>query len=159
MKHCLGHHYWQNSPFWAIAFLRRFCQIGLFLAIHFFGFRNNFFTEQGRQPCAQPPNMKIMFPYLCPPVTGWPSYTPRHRTHFILPFTTHMVTVEVFWILFRYSYSCNRPWRPISLWDVEAPTFSRQSPHRWRWGCQPYSPGVLYSWYWLLLQAESTAGP
>jgi hypothetical protein len=24
--------------------------------------------------------------------------------------------------------------------DVEAPTFSRQSAHRWRWGCQPYAP-------------------
>jgi hypothetical protein len=22
------------------------------------------------------------------------------------------------------SYPCNRPWRPIGLWDVEAPTFS-----------------------------------
>jgi hypothetical protein len=32
------------------------------------------------------------------------------------------------------SYLCNRPWRPIGLWDVEAPTFSRQSAHRWRWG-------------------------
>jgi hypothetical protein len=31
-------------------------------------------------------------------------------------------------------------WRPIGLWDVEAPTFSRQSAHRWRWGCQPYAP-------------------
>jgi hypothetical protein len=33
----------------------------------------------------------------------------------------------------------NRPWRPIGLWDVEAPTFSRQSAHRWRRGCQPYT--------------------
>jgi hypothetical protein len=30
------------------------------------------------------------------------------------------------------------------LWDVEAPTFSRQSGHRWRWGCQPYAPAVLH---------------
>jgi hypothetical protein len=29
---------------------------------------------------------------------------------------------------------------PIFLWDVEAPTFSRQLAHRWRWGCQPYAP-------------------
>jgi hypothetical protein len=36
--------------------------------------------------------------------------------------------------------TCNRPWRPIGLWDVEAPTFSRQSLHRWRWGCEPYVP-------------------
>jgi hypothetical protein len=25
-----------------------------------------------------------------------------------------------------------------------APTLSRQSAHRWRWGCQPYAPAVLY---------------
>jgi hypothetical protein len=44
----------------------------------------------------------------------------------------------------RESYPCNRPWRPIGLWDVEAPKFSRQSAHRWRWGCQPYAPPALY---------------
>jgi hypothetical protein len=36
-------------------------------------------------------------------------------------------------------YPCNRPWRPTGLWDVDAPTFSRQSAHRWQWGCQPYA--------------------
>jgi hypothetical protein len=30
-----------------------------------------------------------------------------------------------------------QPWRPLGLWDVEAPTFSRQLAHRWRWSCQP----------------------
>jgi hypothetical protein len=40
----------------------------------------------------------------------------------------------------KWSSPCNRPWRPIGLWDVEAPTFSRQSAHRCRWGCQPYAP-------------------
>jgi hypothetical protein len=24
--------------------------------------------------------------------------------------------------------------------DVEAPTFTRKSAHKWRWGCQPYAP-------------------
>jgi hypothetical protein len=37
------------------------------------------------------------------------------------------------------SYLCNRPWRPIGLWDVEDPTLSRQSAHRWG-GFQPYTP-------------------
>jgi hypothetical protein len=59
--------------------------------------------------------------------------------------------------------SLNRPWTPIGLWDVETPTFSRQSAHRWRWGCQPYSPGALYiqedSWYSFLLEVESTPRP
>jgi hypothetical protein len=57
----------------------------------------------------------------------------------------------------------NRPWRPIRLWDVEAPTFSRQLAHRWRLGCQPYAPAAFYphddSWYSFLLEAESTRGP
>jgi hypothetical protein len=34
-----------------------------------------------------------------------------------------------------YLYRCNRPRRPIGLWDVEVCTSSRQSAHRWRWGC------------------------
>jgi hypothetical protein len=38
----------------------------------------------------------------------------------------------------------NRPWRPIGLWDVEAPKFSRQSTQRWRKDCQPYASVVLY---------------
>jgi hypothetical protein len=30
------------------------------------------------------------------------------------------------------SQASNRPWRPIGMWDVEAPTSSRQSAHIWR---------------------------
>jgi hypothetical protein len=40
---------------------------------------------------------------------------------------------------------CYDRWRPVVLWDVEAPTLSRQSAHRWPWGCQPYAPAALYS--------------
>jgi hypothetical protein len=29
---------------------------------------------------------------------------------------------------------------PTGLWDVEVPTFSRQSAQRWWSGCQPYAP-------------------
>jgi hypothetical protein len=58
----------------------------------------------------------------------------------------------------QVKHLCNR--RPIGLWDVEAPTFSRQSAHRWRWGCRAYAPASLYpqedSWYSFLLQPEST---
>jgi hypothetical protein len=41
------------------------------------------------------------------------------------------------------SYPCNRTWRPIGLRDVEAPTFSRQSTHRWRWSFHPYAPAAI----------------
>jgi hypothetical protein len=60
------------------------------------------------------------------------------------------------------SYPCNRPWRPLGLWDVEAPIFSRQSAHRW-WGCQTYALAAPYPqedfWYSFLLEAESTPRP
>jgi hypothetical protein len=49
--------------------------------------------------------------------------------------------------------SCNRPWMPLGLRDVEAPTFSRHSP---------YAAAALYpqedSWYSFLLEAELTPG-
>jgi hypothetical protein len=44
----------------------------------------------------------------------------------------------------KVKLSRNRPWRPMWLWDVEAPTFARQLAHRWRWGCQPRAPAALY---------------
>jgi hypothetical protein len=46
------------------------------------------------------------------------------------------------------SYPCNRPWSPIGLWDVEAPTSSRRSAHRWRWSCQPYAPSYPCTMPW-----------
>jgi hypothetical protein len=36
------------------------------------------------------------FPYLYPPGTGWPGYTPRHWVLFSSPPTTRRATVEVF---------------------------------------------------------------
>jgi hypothetical protein len=75
------HHYrWQDSPFWATTFHRRFYQIAS--GFYFFGFCDKFFTDQGCQPCFQLPAL-TKFLYLCPPVTGWPSYTPRHQVLFL----------------------------------------------------------------------------
>jgi hypothetical protein len=51
----------------------------------------------------------------------------------------------------KVKLSCNRPWRPIGLWDVKDPTLSRQSAHRWWQGCHPYAPAALYSLETLLL--------
>jgi hypothetical protein len=59
------------------------------------------------------------------------------------------------------SNPCNRPRRPRGLWDVKAPTFSRQSAHRWQWGCQLYAPAALYpqevpgtDFCWRLIQPQ-----
>jgi hypothetical protein len=48
----------------------------------------------------------------------------------------------------------------MRLWGVEAPTFCKQSTHRWRLGCQPYVPAwnlLLQedSWHSFLLGSES----
>jgi hypothetical protein len=58
------HHHWQDSHFLIIAFLRRFSQMSLrSYGFHFFGFlNNNFFTEQGCQPCIQPPTWRSRSP-------------------------------------------------------------------------------------------------
>jgi hypothetical protein len=55
----------------------------------------------------------------------------------------------------------NRPWRPIGLWDIKAPTFSRQSAHRWWWGCQPYVPVALYTpgGFLVLISVKGWVGP
>ena len=50
------HHHWHNSPFWAKAFFRSYCQLSFWQSGHcFFGFRNNIFSGAGCQPCVQPP--------------------------------------------------------------------------------------------------------
>jgi hypothetical protein len=43
-----------------------------------------------------PPTWRTRFPYLYPPGTGWPSYTPGHWVPFMSPLTTRMAAVEVF---------------------------------------------------------------
>jgi hypothetical protein len=43
-----------------------------------------------------PPTWRARSPYLYPPVTGWPSYTPRHWAPFSSPPTARRATVEVF---------------------------------------------------------------
>jgi hypothetical protein len=64
----------------------------------------------------------------------------------------------------KVKYPCNRPWKHIGLWDVEAPTFSLDNlltdggmvvslTRR-----PPFTPQED-SWYSLLLEAESTSGP
>jgi hypothetical protein len=35
------------------------------------------------------------------------------------------------------------PWTSRCTQAVETSTLSRQSAHRWRWGCQPYAPATL----------------
>jgi hypothetical protein len=53
----------------------------------------------------------------------------------------------------KVNYPCSQPWRPIGLWNVEAPTFSRQSAHRWRYVLVTHYPQEN-SWCLFLLEAE-----
>jgi hypothetical protein len=43
-----------------------------------------------------PPTWRARFPYLYPPGTGWPSYTPGHWVPFPSPLTTRRATAEVY---------------------------------------------------------------
>jgi hypothetical protein len=43
-----------------------------------------------------PPTWRARSPYLYPPGTGWPSYTPGHWVPFLSPLTTRRATAEVF---------------------------------------------------------------
>jgi hypothetical protein len=49
-----------------------------------------------------------------------------------------------------------RPWRPIGLQEVKAPTLLRQTANRWRQGCQPYAPAALYPQVSLFLKIPGT---
>jgi hypothetical protein len=44
-----------------------------------------------------PPTWRARFPYLYPPGTGWPSYTPGHWVSFLSPLTTRRAAVELFY--------------------------------------------------------------
>jgi hypothetical protein len=77
----------------------------------------------------------------------------RYTDHAILALLlrAYVYKIAVILLTTKKNYPCNRPWRPIGFWEVEVPQFSRQSAHRWRWGCQPYALVALYpqkvSWY------------
>jgi hypothetical protein len=73
-------------------------------------------------------NLSSHLLYICRTILVWGSIC--HKTLcFISQTPTERISV-------RYDndgkrYPCSRPWKPIGLWDVEAPTFSRQSAHRY----------------------------
>jgi hypothetical protein len=61
------HHHWQNSPFRATAFLRRFCQI--WYDFHFFAFRNNnsFYRARSSSVLRPTPDLEDQVPvFMCP---------------------------------------------------------------------------------------------
>jgi hypothetical protein len=62
----------------------------------------------------------------------------------------------------KVKFSLYRPWRPLWLREVEAPTFSDIRLIDGGQGCQPYAPATFHpqenSWYSFLLEAEPTPG-
>jgi hypothetical protein len=63
-----------------------------------------------------------------------------HRSYLVMYFSE-----DAFW------YHCKSKGKAIpapsheGLWDIKAPTFSKQLVHRWRYGCQPHAPTALYT--------------
>jgi len=83
--------------------------------------------------------------------------------------------VFTFYLLFYYYYSFTtftqgkEKATPLQAWTdpegsrrLRLPDFKTIGTRRW-YGCQPYAPAAFtprkYSWYSLLLEAESTPGP
>jgi hypothetical protein len=61
----------------------------------------------------------------CPPRAG-----KFHVVGYEIGETNPFVLQHVYpYVKVKLSYPCNRPWRPIALWDVKDPTLSRQSAH------------------------------
>jgi hypothetical protein len=68
-------------------------------------------------------------------MTPWESHVSTGPESCAFPFLGNVSTYYFFVDIFRFLngiifchskiYLCNRPWRPVGLWDVEAPTFSR----------------------------------
>jgi hypothetical protein len=90
-RHHHHHHHRQNSPFRAMAFLRRFRVFTSWISQQQFIYT---VRPSALRPTFLPLTRRVRSLYLCPPVTGWPSYTPRHRVSFSSPPTTRRATVE-----------------------------------------------------------------
>jgi hypothetical protein len=78
-----------------------------------------------------PPTRSARCPYLYPPGTGWPSYTPKHWVPFPSPPTILRATVEVF------EPASTQGWLPnittVALYNLRATVFTerwRRWPHR-----------------------------
>jgi hypothetical protein len=102
---CAHHHYhhnWQNCPFIAIAFLRRFCQICPFLGIrpsgfHFYGFHNNSFFYRARSSALRrTPNLEDQVSVLMSPSDTVVQLYPEAPDSFLSPSTTRRAAVKVF---------------------------------------------------------------
>jgi hypothetical protein len=101
--------------------------------------RGKIFSPSGnRIPAVQPVDLSS---YRC-------SYT-GSRINLLILYNARQIGVSM--CKQKQSYPCNRPWRPMRFWNVEDPTLSRRSAHRWRLGCQPYDPAALSTQKFLLV--------
>jgi hypothetical protein len=70
-----------------------------------------------------PPTWRARSPYLYPPGTGWPSYTPRHSVPFLSPPTTCRSMVEIFQVRVRVMLqpmlqSASPSWNKAHIWGL-----------------------------------------
>jgi hypothetical protein len=73
----------------------------------------------------------------CRTVPEWYSHLAMTAFFFVIHQSSYHVTLysvhtDVIIADDGRSYLHNRPWRPIGLWDVEDPTMSGQSAHKWQ---------------------------
>jgi hypothetical protein len=103
------HHHWKNSPFWATAFRRRFCQICLKLDLPVLTSSNFavklFFQSKVVSPVSNPQPEGL--------VTEWSIYTPTHRVF-------HIQNIYLFRVSLMRYMPCpsHPPWAddPNNMW-------------------------------------------
>jgi hypothetical protein len=81
-----------------------------------------------------PPTWRVRSPYLYPPGTGWPDYTPRHR----VPFSSLPKLAGLQW---RYS---TRPPRGISNAELGAYTNWKWFGRNLSWPAPSNNPGIFW---------------
>jgi hypothetical protein len=109
--------------------------------------------------------LSLFLNYCCVVLTESGSYNLRglwKQLAVQFDFSVYAVYIASIYSKLEKSNPCHRLWLPKGLWDVEAPTVSRQSPHRWRRSSQPNAPTdrpLPPGWFLELISARRSFDP
>jgi hypothetical protein len=106
-------YHWQNSPFWILTFLDDSARLHPIFSSSDSARVFFFFYRTKSSALRSTTNLGDWSLYSCPPVTGWPSYIPRHWVLFSTTRWTSWV-LAAFSVSWSYTQSVRRLGRRIS---------------------------------------------